>query len=378
MPKKGFQLNNLPNLLASATDKPGWALCIGAGTSMPVFPDWYTLAEEMAKQLVPNKSFRAVEIKELGFSPDAMIQMVKNLSKVDDVEFTKQMRTILYRNLRSKMSVEDWKIVSEILGANNISNCSLSKWRFFSQYRDTILNTTTAYQIAPVILDAIAQKNGPQIILSFNAEPLLLTILNSFIVDQNDQMPKKVFSKVINSVSNYGMDIIPYVFCHGLLPVNDTSHKFSASIDKLVFLENEYLHIANNSFSWQSATFLNTCVSKHIVFIGTSLTDPNMRRWLSWTHTNRLDEMRQNNLNIKDSTQHYWIRTMPTNRDVLPWIESAVAHLGIRVVWIETWDQVGLALGKMLGLYSQPKVANNINRDRCVKHKVPRRRHPNQ
>lgn len=358
MPKDGFQLKNLPSMLVSANDKPGWALCIGAGTSVPVFPDWYSLAEEMAKSLIPAQTFSTVEIKKLGFSPDALIQMVRNLTEVDDIEFTKHMRTVLYRSLQSKILTEDWEDVSDVLGANNISNCAISKWKTFSHYRDTILNTTSAYQIAPVVLEAIKQNNGPQIILSFNAEPLFLSILNSFLVDSSKQMPKKVFSKVINSVSNYGTNTIPYVFCHGLLPVKDTPHMFSASIDKLVFLEEEYLHIANNAFSWQSATFLNACVSQHIVFIGTSLTDPNMRRWLSWTHANRLDEMKQNNLDIKDSTQHYWIRAMPKNRNILPWLESAVSHLGIRIVWIETYDQVGLALRKMLGLYSRTKKGN--------------------
>ena len=155
---------------------------------------------------------------------------------------------------------------------------------------------------------------------------------------------------MISSISGGGLGTIPYVFCHGLLPVTTNPHKFSTSIDKLVFLEEEYLHLANNSFSWQSTTFINTCISQHIVFVGTSLTDPNMRRWLSWTHANRLDEMRQNGIDIKDSTQHYWIRTIPNDKNTMPWIEAAVSHLGVRIVWIDNWSQVGLALNKMLGI----------------------------
>ena len=75
-----------------------------------------------------------------------------------------------------------------------------------------------------------------------------------------------------------------------------------------------------------------------------------MRRWLSWTHANRLDEMRQNGIDIKDSTQHYWIRTIPNDKNTMPWIEAAVSHLGVRIVWIDNWSQVGLALNKMLGI----------------------------
>lgn len=371
MPKKGFLLADVPNLLSTATDKPGWALCIGAGTSVPLFPDWYSLAAEMAEQLVPEKPFNVKGLKNSGFSPDAMIQMVKNSTGLNDLDFTMQMSNILYHKLQSQIPTKDWNDIVDVLGANNLSNCSIKKWQTFSAYRDTVLKETSAYQLAPIIIEAIKQHNGPQCILSFNAEPLLFAMLNSLLVDGRKQLPKKVFSKVINSVSSYGLGTIPYVFCHGLLPITTNPHKFSTSIDKLVFLEEEYLHLANNSFSWQSTTFLNTCISRHIVFIGTSLTDPNMRRWLSWTHANRLDEMRQNGLDIKDSTQHYWIRTIPADKNIMPWVESAVSHLGVRIVWIDNWSQVGLALNKMLGMDSKTPAPTRVKKRRGAFRKLP-------
>lgn len=325
----------------------------------------------MAEQLVPEKPFNVKGLKNFGFSPDAMIQMVKNSTGLNDLDFAMQMSNILYHKLQSQIPTKDWNDIVDVLGANNLSNCSIKKWQTFSAYRDTVLKETSAYQLAPIIIEAIKQHNGPQCILSFNAEPLLFAMLNSLLVDGRKQLPKKVFSKVINSVSNYGLGTIPYVFCHGLLPITTNPHKFSTSIDKLVFLEEEYLHLANNSFSWQSTTFLNTCISRHIVFIGTSLTDPNMRRWLSWTHANRLDEMRQNGLDIKDSTQHYWIRTIPADKNIMPWVESAVSHLGVRIVWIDNWSQVGLALNKMLGMDSKTPAPTRVKKRRGAFRKLP-------
>lgn len=64
MPKQGFLLADVPKLFSTVNDKPGWALCIGAGTSVPLFPDWYSLAAEMAKQLVPETPFD-VEAKKI-------------------------------------------------------------------------------------------------------------------------------------------------------------------------------------------------------------------------------------------------------------------------------------------------------------------------
>lgn len=139
MPKKGFLLANVPNLLSTAKDKPGWALCIGAGTSVPLFPDWYSLAAEMAEQLVPGKPLDVEGLKNSGFSPDAMIQMVKNSTDLNDLEFTMWMSNILYHKLQSQIPTKDWNDIVDVLGANNLSNCSIKKWQTFSAYRDTVL-----------------------------------------------------------------------------------------------------------------------------------------------------------------------------------------------------------------------------------------------
>lgn len=354
MTKKGLAVEDVSSFLVSSSDKAGWTLCIGAGTSTPLFPDWFSLADNLAQQLIPDKTLNIEYLKKSGFSPDALIQMVKNSTSLSDADFSQCMSDILYNRFRSKIDERDWNSISKVLQTNFTTNCSLNNWRTFSKYRDTILTSTTAYRIAPVILEAIARDQAPKAILSFNAEPLLLVILNSLLFDNNTDAhhpaPKKVFCKVINSLSSQGHKQIPYIFCHGLLPIGTNSHAFSSSTDKLVFLEEEYLKIANNSFSWQATTFLNACTTQHIVFIGTSLTDPNMRRWLSWAHSNRMNEMQYNGIESKSSTQHYWIRKIPDDKTTVPWIEAIVAHLGVRIIWIEEWTQSSLALEKLLGI----------------------------
>lgn len=360
MIKKGFNVENVPRVIRPAKDTPGWSLCIGAGTSVPIFPDWYTLAKELAQKITPELQFNIYTLKAAGFSPDAMIQMVKNQTDMSDVDFATHMSDVLYSRLKAQVAPEDWDNFADVLSSDFITGCSIEKWKVFSKYRETILKNTTATQIAKVLFEAIEKGCAPQEILSFNAEPILLIILNSLLISKErdfvrQTIPKKVFSKVISSVSNQDKQRIPYIFCHGLLPVGQKHRKFSTSVDKLCFLEEEYLQIANNSFSWQATTFLNACMCQHVVFIGTSLTDPNMRRWLSWVYTNRLNEMKENGLCVNKSTQHYWINKIPDDASAIPWIESAVAHLGIRLIWIKDWSQCSLALRKLLGLSSGSK-----------------------
>lgn len=358
MAKKGFTIDNLPNFLAPSADKAGWTLCIGAGTSLPIFPDWYSLSEQLAHNLVPDLPFNITAMKDSGFSPDSLIQMVKNVCKLSDHDFSMRMSEVLYTNLKSNITPDDWDVVSKIMQTDHLSHAPVQEWKTFISYRDSILSNTTAHRIAPVILKAIEHDVAPKSIISFNAEPILLIILNSLILekysDDDHPYPKKIFCKMTNGISHQGNKQIPFYFCHGLLPINENVHTCSTSLDKLVFLEEEYLQLANNSFSWQATTFLNACTTQHIVFIGTSLTDPNMRRWLSWVHTNRLNEMRQNGINVDCSTQHYWIRTVPKDRTTIPWIEAIVAHLGVRIIWIEDWSQSALALEKILGIAPKP------------------------
>ena len=360
MAKKGFTIDNVQSFLAPSVDKAGWSLCIGAGTSLPIFPDWYSLSEQLAHNLVPDLPIDITQMKAAGFSPDSLIQMVKNACTLSDHEFAMRMSEVLYTNLKSNIAPADWDTVSKVLQSDHLSNASIQEWKTFISYRDSVLNDTTANAIAPVILKAIENDVAPKSIISFNAEPILLIILNSLILekdrDADHPYPKKVFCKMTNGISSQGNKQIPFFFCHGLLPINENAHTFSTSLGKLVFLEEEYLQLANNSFSWQATTFLSACTTQQIVFIGTSLTDPNMRRWLSWVHTNRLNEMRQNGINVECSTQHYWIRTIPEDKNTIPWIEAIVSHLGIRIIWIENWSQSALALEKILGIAPRPPI----------------------
>lgn len=353
MAKNGFEFDKIPSLLSSFSDVSGWTLCIGAGTSAPVFPDWYTLSEELAMTVSPSKHFDIRSIREEGFAADSLIQMTKNMSSVSDEEFAYQMSEILYKTFSSKVAANEWKDITRVLESDFAGQNPRSEWETFIKYRDSVLSKTTANKLAPIILEAVEKNKAPKSIISFNAESLLFTILNSYLFDKTDAdhpNPKKVFCKVINSFSSQPAKQIPYIFIHGLLPVARKHRLFSASIDKLVFSEQEYLMMSNNSFSWQSNVFLNACITQHMVFIGTSLTDPNMRQWLGWSHSNRIREMHYKKIDVTESTQHYWIRKKPANKSNMPWIEALVSHLGVRIVWLDNWEQTADALRKMLDL----------------------------
>lgn len=219
----------------------------------------------------------------------------------------------------------------------------------------------SAISIARVVASAMDANRGPAAILSFNAEPLLYALLNACISflqavkNKGRGTPiarKAMTDRVTRATTDRVTGRMPFIFCPGLLPVDGSADPgpLDASIDKLVFSETDYLQLANTMFSWQSSAFINTCISKSIVFVGLSFSDPNIRRWLAWVHRNRVVELKGVFKSEEESARHYWLARKPASHDEQRWTESVVAHLGVRLVWLDEWTDVEGVLQAMLGL----------------------------
>lgn len=47
MAKKGLDISTIQAVLKDVQTNLGWSLCIGAGTSVPALPDWFSLVERL-------------------------------------------------------------------------------------------------------------------------------------------------------------------------------------------------------------------------------------------------------------------------------------------------------------------------------------------
>lgn len=359
MAKKGIYLKDLNSIIKSNYSKSGWALCIGAGTSRPVVPDWNSLVEALVARDTTVRDPLSISKRLLErYNQDALIQAAKDRLSLSDKEFADLLAEIIYGDIKKETTPEEWKSFNLILEVQSPHLEKDNVWHDFIKVRERVLKKTSAYQLAEVLMETYSVIR-PEAILSFNAESLLYAILHSFErekylgkVKSNGEM-KTILDRVTHSISSRSRDCIPYIFCHGTtsLPLIKKRSPLLKAHDKLVFSEASYLELANVSFSWQSASFISYCMKSSIVFAGVSLTDSNMRRWLSWIHMNKVRECEANGL-VKDYgadyTEHYWINVKPKDVDEELWIESTVAHLGVRLIWIDDWDEVGTALRTLL------------------------------
>jgi len=361
MAKEGLELNKLTNILKDKTRTSGWALCIGAGTSVPAFPNWGILVERLAAHDVGYPDAIAL-IADLAnyFSYDALIQAANDRLGLDAKDFANLLINELYKDIKDKLTSSEWRFFTRVLSSMRVGNFKPQEWNKFLDIIRRYFGHISALPIAEVIAEVYETNLAPDAILSFNAEPLLVALINAFVskriapslspISKRGEL-KAVTDIVTHGISNRRANRIPYYFCHGLLPVpvSPARNQATQSLDKLVFSEATYLQLSNTSFSWQSSVFIDVCSSKSVLFIGVSLSDSNMRRWLSWIHANRIQELRERNAYRGVSTSHYWINKSPISDQERLWIESSVAHLGVRLIWINDWNEIGQALRLMLG-----------------------------
>lgn len=349
MAKRGLEFGSINPVLLS---EDSWSLCIGAGTSLPLLPDWYTLVERMIDKYCDPKDKISIDTyKKMGFTADAMIQAVRNHIGGTDEDFAQKLSEEVYAPIKNKLTRDEWKSFVKIHDSFDLNTFKNEDWKTFERIKDKLFINTSANLLAEPIVMAINKEIGPKSILSFNGEAIFLALLKYYYKESCSGSKKLKFDRIVNGMHRIHSSRIPYVHCHGILPINGAKTKKGYKADtKLVFTEERYLKIANSPMSWQALQFIENCMNSKMVFVGVSLTDANMRRWLGWIHGNKMEEFAENEIHCKDSTEHFWIRKRPGTDIEKKWIEESVAHLGVRLIWIDDYNQIGEVFKKMLGL----------------------------
>jgi hypothetical protein len=361
MAKQGLDGASVGNILATGSKANGWALCIGAGTSLPIFPSWDDLVEKLICEHTPGPPGQALAKALLEvYTPDTLIEAACDRLALDPSTFVAKLTDLLYTPLRSSIASDDWKLVANVFDAKGPGALVPDVWRSFHALRGREFSVTTASLLADQLAATFGTELAPTSILSFNAEPLLYALLNDSVANRVLSPGQTTAIKgqfvqpldlVTRSISDRKPGRIPYVFCHGRLPVPEAQRPTPLqSTDKLVYSESQYLELSQTFFSWQSSAFMETCSSRQVLFIGVSLSDPNMRRWLSSLHKLRLQEIEEIRGVATSSTQHFWMNKRPKSSAEAEWIESTVAYLGIRLIWVDNWAQAGDTLSRLLGL----------------------------
>jgi len=313
-------------------------LVFGAGLSKNFgLPDWNTLLQELILITFQQESHQSYDNANVlaklythFFNPNPLIsaRFLRNYFIKEEISsFEELVRKILYKNFKKD---------------------SLSK----SNLLDEILQFCVAPGKSPN-LDSI---------ITYNYDD----VLETFLSKQKIKIPFRPIFKVGDKPR---LDELPIYHVHGFLPQKGKlteSHKITLS-------EDIYHEQYTNIYSWNNIIQINKFRDNACLFIGVSLTDPNLRRLLDIANTQRGEETPQhfmfkrkfqiNELNellnkyLKENKEIYDEKVMANLK-----LEDTIKHLvnmkqkfeesdalsfGISIIWIDDYGDIPNILKKI-------------------------------
>ena len=158
-------------------------------------------------------------------------------------------------------------------------------------------------------------------IISFNFDDLL---------EQNFKSASIEHKPIFSEGSRNGPTELPIYHVHGYLPQKGKLSKKN----EIVFSEDSYHDQFVDPFSWSNLTQLNKFTQNTCLFVGLSMTDPNLRRLLDVA-------MRRDG---EGGARHFAILKRSSNSSKNRMMESLreqdAASLGISILWVNEYEEI--------------------------------------
>jgi hypothetical protein len=155
-----------------------------------------------------------------------------------------------------------------------------------------------------------------------------------------------------------GRGPIPVYHVHGFLPQQGTPLMRHEAADTLVFTEAQYWSSFAEPTSFPNRVILNALHDSVCIFIGLSMTDLNIARWLG-VRANAVtrDRERRATRSSARSTQaaldhHFWIRSKPKPDSAEAYVTAQLRRRGVRAIDLDDWRALGPVIAS---LSSEPR-----------------------
>lgn len=200
-------------------------------------------------------------------------------------------------------------------------------YNFFYEFEASTPNLETNMMKAIVELSR-PRRSGKRLesIITFNFDDLIEGALSNHNIEH---------VSIWKEGQAYGIDALPIFHVHGFLP-----NKRDIEEPNLVFSEEAYHSQFIDPYSWSNLIQLNTFSTNICLFVGLSLSDPNLRRLLdiSWRRNQRC--------------KHYIIMKKPpqnsrTDEIATMLFEQDANSLGLNVIWCSDFSDIPSILLKI-------------------------------
>ena len=148
--------------LRQVADTYGWALCVGAGTSLGVFGDWQKLATSLLRRIAcPPKT---IAEPAMNFSSEALIQAAFNSlsnrkAKFSEEDFVSLLSDELYAAFKEACGSE-WSVAAKALSTLNPAKLSNDNWSKFRELASRH-GPPSALPLAQVVAQTVGGVRAP-------------------------------------------------------------------------------------------------------------------------------------------------------------------------------------------------------------------------
>ena len=234
--------------------------------------------------------------------------------------------------LNTRLSDSSETSIRDVFPNSKNSNIIIGKYlksllgrSFDKAVRDQLYDGLTDEAIKTPLLTAIARLCQPNrqgvcldSIITYNFDDLIERKLDSMYIP---------FTSIWKERQIHKVNTLPIYHVHGYLP-----HAGVLDEPNLVLSEEAYHSQYIDPYCWSNLIQLNTFSNKVCLFIGNSLTDPNMRRLLDITYRK------------KNEQNHFIIERMPmknAKKDLAASLyEQDANSLGINVIWCSDYNEI--------------------------------------
>ena len=313
--QKAKQQKKLVEILKDKYQKGDVVLVLGAGVSMSSgIPDWETLVSYLLygmiqKLLVDKKAI-------MPSNKEAILKMA-----TDDAK--RKSPLLLMRYIRTALESQEYNLmVKEAL------------------YLKKPLPKSNLFQSICSLCRPSRRGTCVDSVITYNFDDLLETILTQHDIE---------FTSISRESDEKSSEVLNIYHVHGYLPQNIDD----LSADRgLVFSEEDYHHIYSDAYCWSNIIQINSFRDKTCLFIGSSITDPNMRRLLDVA--SRHDEKPRHfafmlRPHVGETPKVASTEALRQYREIDESIwRSYYQALGINVIWVDSYDEIPIILNSLI------------------------------
>ena len=315
--------------LVNATRQGGVTLVLGAGVSTPRgIPKWDKLAKVVWQRVFPSRSSPWIE-DDHGQLPQAVPQFLPIVFE------------LVYRELGEAKFFE---VLQECLYANAtypVDDRSFGK------------STESLAVVARVIVNEYKRRQRRRVdaVITFNADDLIEKAVFALQSDDAERAVHSVARSTHFLPAFFGANWIPVYHIHGFLPskppLRSTRELYEIYEHMLVFTDVQYWSTSAGAMSFANRIMASALSEGRCIFIGLSMTDINLLRWLA---LRTLERDRDDAEGRRRATwvgsgferslrlqfvRHFWIR--PDSNDPSGFLSEFLRLRGVESIQIPGW-----------------------------------------